>query len=1253
VKNTILNRLYSVNGLLLTAFLLFSLSFIFNKIYSEKTSVKHEAVLLEKYIENYRRQFSEFVKDTQLVHSLVSGTVDKTEIDNLSDDRFGVYLFSEDLYGGFRSVFWNNQQAQPLLTGPAANEDESFQLLANGYYVQLKTPIQLPGYKGKLVAYSLIAVASKYFIPSSYLPREFYYSPDASRRIEISELKTDYPITAANGNTLFYISAKTFNAIPNSSLFTVILRIAGLFFLLLFFHFLAEKVAVEKKAWRGIAVLVTAFIIIRLAVYLVPGIYHFRQFELFDPAVYSSSALQKSLGDLLLNALLFCWLVVFAWSKTKSIEGISVLKDERWKWVAGVAGLFILILSTFFIASIIRSLVADSTISFDVTNFFSLDFYSVIGFIVLASLSLAYYYLSQILFRVLFSLFKKQKIFVIYFAIAVTGLIYLTVNFGSPSVLFYLPVLGWLLVYTWIVQKQGLILSRFRINIAGIMFWIFVFSLSVSMVMLSENRKVEWERRKSYAAKIAEQADPSSEMKMKISLQYLDDDFFAENFSRFADEEKGRKLRDSILTENYRGYLNNYDTRLFVFNSNEKPLFNEDVTDFESLNFIYSQQAGSTKVADLKYFETSYDKFKYITKKTVHDSGGRMAGYVFIISDPKKFSSDALLPELFKENKKFDPENSPIYATAIYSKYRLVSPSSKYKFPISITENDIPKKEYSGKTNGDFEELWHRGVNNKIVVMARKRDSWIEAISLFSYMFCAFLFLVLIVQFVSFVIKTRLKWQKIKEQFQFNIRSQIHSTVIFVSLLSFLIIGIATISFFKERYLRNNSDKLSRTMRIMVNEMQKKQEELSVFDDVIKVYDSVAMNKLQELVNEVSDIHGIDVNVYDTNGNLQVSSQESVYSRGVLSKKMHPLAYYELNKMRLVHFVQEEKIGKLKYLSIYAPVRDDDGKVYAYLNIPYFALQSELEQDISNFLVTIINLNAFIFLIAGVIALFITNRITSSFALISDKIKEVSLGGKNEEIPWNRNDEIGELVKEYNKMVGKLGESAIALAKSEREGAWREMARQVAHEIKNPLTPMKLSIQYLQKAIDSNQPNVKELSTNVAKTLVEQIDHLSKIAFDFSQFANIGNTNEENFDLHEVLHSLKDLYQSNPQVTFIWNSLNEKIIVYADRTQMNRLFTNLLANAVEACNGKLICKIGVNEMRKNGVVKVSITDNGDGIPDEMQSKIFVPNFTTKTSGTGLGLAMCKGIAEQAKGKIWFDTEVGKGTTFHVELPVAG
>jgi len=283
---------------------------------------------------------------------------------------------------------------------------------------------------------------------------------------------------------------------------------------------------------------------------------------------------------------------------------------------------------------------------------------------------------------------------------------------------------------------------------------------------------------------------------------------------------------------------------------------------------------------------------------------------------------------------------------------------------------------------------------------------------------------------------------------------------------------------------------------------------------------------------------------------------------------------------------------------------------------------------------------------------FITNRITRSFSLISNKMKEVNLEKTNEEIVWNRKDEIGELVNEYNKMVRKLDVSAQLLAKSEREGAWREMARQVAHEIKNPLTPMKLNLQYLQMAIDNNSPGVKKISSYVANILLEQIEHLSKIASDFAQFANLGNTKNQLFDINRTLINVASLYSANEKLEIDTNLYHNEIIVEADKTQINRLFTNLLQNAVQSVpeSRKAIIEIKSQLTEKN--VLVSVKDNGNGIPAEMYSKIFIPNFTTKTSGTGLGLAMCKGIIEKLNGKIWFETDGKSWTIFFVELPIA-
>ncbi|KAH0541276.1 hypothetical protein GP486_008721, partial [Trichoglossum hirsutum] len=219
-------------------------------------------------------------------------------------------------------------------------------------------------------------------------------------------------------------------------------------------------------------------------------------------------------------------------------------------------------------------------------------------------------------------------------------------------------------------------------------------------------------------------------------------------------------------------------------------------------------------------------------------------------------------------------------------------------------------------------------------------------------------------------------------------------------------------------------------MQVMVSEVQGKLAEQGGTYDGKLIYQG-SRSQLQKLIEDIAQTHATDINIYDLDGNLEVSSNLLVYNKGILSNKMHPLAYYNMHDLNTIQFANDEHLGGVPYLSVYRPLRDENGNAFAYINLPSFTDQDELKEEISNFLVTIINLNAFIFLIAGTIALFLTNRITISFLLISKKMQEINLGKTNEVIEWNRNDEIGGLVKEYNKMVRKLEDSAVALAKSE------------------------------------------------------------------------------------------------------------------------------------------------------------------------------------------------------------------------------
>ncbi|MEO8583155.1 MAG: HAMP domain-containing sensor histidine kinase [Flavitalea sp.] len=1227
---------------------LFLLATLVNNYIVGSTSSPYYTKLIEEDIVTKEKKFQRLASDTALLSTLVNRQYNEDTLRQMMDEN-GIFFFIYDKDSGDANklLFWSTQQALPPINMMNETDASRMVRLSNGLYVHTSKLLTLANNRHVSVE-GLIPVMYKYFVEMENLQKEFAAFPNAGRRVDITFTPTQYPITSSYGNILFYLEKTTIHQ-QQTSWAAIVISLLAIFLLFIYLHQTAQNIYRNYGLWAGVVFLTAVILIIRLATYYYPGLLELRQFELFDPAVYASSFVFSSLGDVMINGVLFCWLMLFI-SRRLNLDRFRPFKPVWVRLICIVIALNVLVAITFVFADICQSLVADAQISFNVTNFFSLTAYSFVGFFILGILALSYFFFSQIILNVI----NRITIGPPYFIVLITlfaGLMILTFTRNSQVVELNLYVLIWLIIYILMMQLKVFSGINSRLNISEVLYWLFVFSFSIAGVIIFENKKIEYEQRKQFAEKLSLRADPSSERLLSIALTYFDNDFLQRNFNRFKNPQENRDLKDSINKKNFSAYLDKYDTRIFTFDGSEKPMSNSSPISYDTLNTIFRIQGRETSIVDLRYFEKSYDKFSYIYKKDVVDSFGVNIGYFFVLSEPKRYKSDALIPELFRQTKELVPEYSPGYYYGVYSKLGLVTYYNDYPFPTRLSPEQLPKYEFERRKNKDYEELWYRHSGDKIVVIAKKDNSFIEGITLFAYLFSTFIFLLFIYRATSLLVASRLRINAISQYFQFSIRSQIHSTIIMVSLLSFLIIGVATILFFIKRYDRNNQDKLSRAIQIMVKEVQNKLANHNTFNDETLLFQTGASQEVEQLMQEISEIHGTDVNLYDTAGNLRVSSNPLIYNKGVLSEKMNPLAFYKLNVLKAVQFVADEQMGRVKYISVYCPIRNEQGDAYAYLNIPSYSTQGELKQEISNFLVTIINLNAFILLVAGAIALFITNRITDSFTLIGQKMRDINLQRINQEIEWKRRDEIGELVKEYNKMVHKLDESAEALAKSEREGAWRQMARQVAHEIKNPLTPMKLSIQYLQKAIDNNSGNVKELTANVARTLIEQIDHLSKIASDFSQFANIGNPRNEVFDFHEVLYSLSSLYEAMENVEFHWQPLPEKVMLFADKTQLNRLFTNLLQNAIEAPENQQNRIIDILETFSGDDVVISVRDNGGGIPKHTRDKIFMPNFTTKSSGTGLGLAMSKSIAEQAMGHIWFTTEEGVGTTFFVQFPL--
>ena len=1235
--------------LLLIAIGLFLLAFVIDKYIVGTTSARYYANLIKNDIQEKEQNFQKLASDTALLSTLIDKTYDEELLQDVLEKEKGYsfFIYKKDSVH-HKLIFWNTQLALPPINILDESDASRAVRLSNGLYIHISKSVVISG--SHFFVEGLIPVMWEYFVEIENLKKEFVSFPEAGKRVAITKTETEYPVSSSFGNTLFYLEKVTGER-QQSSWPAILLVLAGIFFLVVYIHHCAHSIGSYFGLWWGVLFLALIIIIFRSLTYQFPGLLNLRQFELFDPAIYSSSFLLSSLGDLFINSALFCWIILFINRRIPEYP-IHAFRNPWLNWLAAAIVMLFLVGSTFIFADILQSLVADAQISFNVTNFFSLikTPYSFVSFVILATLALSYFFVSQLLLTFA-GILTNERTFILLILAAFIGLLLLTFIRDPLVIELNLYVLLWLLLYIWMMKRKVFSGLNFRLNISEVLFWLFIFSFSMAAVIIFENRKIEFEQRLRFAEKLSYQSDPAGTTLLSIALTYLDNEFLSRTFNRFRSPETNKAFKDSIVNKNFSVFLNKYDTRLLTYNADMSPLHNEDSVSFETLNTIYDIQGKSTDIIDLRYFEKTFDKFSYILRKVITDPVGNTMGYLFILSEPRNYKMEALVPKLFKQSRELLPEYSPNYAYAVYRNFELEDYYNDYPFYTHLTNEQLPKGEYDIRKHEDYEELWFRHGADKAVVVVKKDNSFIEAITLFAYLFSTFLFLLATYRLATTLIRSRLKRSVLRQSLQLSIRSQIHSTIIMVSLLSFVVIGVATILFFINRYDRNNQDRLSRAIQIMVREVKVLMKENNVFSDGLMLLDQVPNEDMEKLMRGISEIHGLDVNLYDTSGTLRFSSNPFIYNKGVLSEKMNPEAYYRLHQLRAVQSVSDERMGKISYLSVYCPVRDDQGNAHAYLNIPSYSTQEELKQEISNFLVTIINLNAFIFLVAGAIALFITNRITSSFTIIGQKMRDINLRKMNQEIHWKRDDEIGELVKEYNKMVHKLDESADALAKSEREGAWRQMARQVAHEIKNPLTPMKLSIQYLQKAIDNNSGNVKEMTTNVARTLVEQIDHLSKIASDFSQFANIGNPRNEVFDLHDLLYSLTSLYETREHLQFDWDPVSQRVMLFADRTQLNRLFTNLFQNAVEAPEGDFPRLIHITEELNGEYITIAVKDNGGGIPENMQEKIFTPNFTTKSSGTGLGLAMSKSIAEQAHGDIWFESVTGEGTTFFVKLPL--
>ena len=479
-----------------------------------------------------------------------------------------------------------------------------------------------------------------------------------------------------------------------------------------------------------------------------------------------------------------------------------------------------------------------------------------------------------------------------------------------------------------------------------------------------------------------------------------------------------------------------------------------------------------------------------------------------------------------------------------------------------------------------------------------------------------------------------------------SLRIRLFISMLFLVLISAIVIATITAYRYKneaEVYHQSRLERKERSIKRHINYILRR----TTYP--VKTKNIPLIFKENGRIYELSEIHRMPLIIYNLKGELLLKSNES-FTRDTLHQQIPDKVITQIvNSTDKSHLVSYELEGE-RYKSLYTYITDNKFKPLAILNLPYVENDDLVRRDIKAFIKNLVEVYLLMLVLCVVLAFVISNIITKPIKTISEKLKDTRLGFANKKIVIDKvSDEIETLVTAYNSMTDQLEESAVKLARSERENAWKEMARQVAHEIKNPLTPMRLTIQSFERRFDPEDPNIKSKLGEYSDTLIQQIDTMSTIASAFSDFAKMPQRKDEILDLNNVVDSVIDIF---PEQGVAFSPSDHNIKINFDKVQLVRVVTNLVKNALQAIPSSRNPKILISTEIKEGKAVIKVEDNGAGIDADNKRRIFEPNFTTKSSGMGLGLAMVKRIIETYEGAINFESKKDVGTTFIVEIPVS-
>jgi two-component system nitrogen regulation sensor histidine kinase NtrY len=1056
----------------------------------------------------------------------------------------------------------------------------------------------------------------------------------AGTEISFNKGDSEFNITDSNGKWLFSL---VYPSVRKPSWFTVgplTLWILTFIFIILVVSELVRKLAERGKEY--LAILIALFVF--SAIYLLvlkrkPAVYF--ETELFTGYRFSLNQFIPSLGHLFVLSILLAVLFWFYFNYLPLKMPSGKNPFLAWLVLTLMLGVEIVLLSV--CQKIFKDVILDSSINFEPYRVLDLSVYSLIGF-----LSLILLMLVPVLHLLkIFSAGRYLGPGVVFLSFCSSLIVYVMERFPEFNDFWPLLVLYILLVIS--------VRMAFRRNVGRFSLTVLfslIFGLYSLYYILILSQAKEIENKKVLAVSYSTEHDPEAEHLLldlwsRLSADPVLNDMLSKEITT---QEEIDNITLYLHETYFVGYWGNFNLSV-VTCRNDSPLWiasDETMVDncfdfFEDRLKKYGHQLTGTGF----YFLDNQGGRSYYMGQLFYDLGDKMKNGLFIelYSDVDAFQpgySELLLDKKYQGYVKLKD-----YSFAKYINGKLVLRTGDFPFDKTDAEYIDKEHDYRVFNREGYNHILYKN-GNVTVMISEQRMSVADFIISFAYIF-AFIFL------VSNLLVILIRRPEMKSLLFFNFRQKLQISFIGIILFSFITVGILVAFFSVRQYQSRNRDSIKEKINSIYIELENR---LSMETYLSPEWGDSSDPSLNELLLRLSNVFNTDINLYDTKGYLMATSRPEVFYRNLTSRRLNMVAFINLENLTKSEYIQNEKIASLEYVSAYVPFYNSSNQLLAYLNLPYFRMQSVLAREISNVIVAVVNFIVLLIIITTTLAVAIGRGLTAPLRMLSGGLASVELGKKSEHLSYKGQDEISEMVRQYNRMVDELQESAGKLANSEREFAWREMAKQIAHEIKNPLTPMKLNVQQLLKSWKDSVPGFEKKLEKFTKNQIEYIDTLSSIASAFSSFAKMPVANPVDINLMDQIKTTLELFKNAENISFrVSFPHDQQVIVSADKEHLNGIFSNLIKNAIQSIPQGQEGSIKINMELQGDRVLVSIEDNGSGIPEELKKNMFTPNFTTKSSGTGLGLSIVKRYVETANGRVWFESTQGSGSVFFVELPI--